>query len=92
MRRPLLFGFLHDVHYFGVPGVDRPLVGVNRQCRIAVNRAGQDLGTWCLGHHVRFTGQIRFVHHAVAFPHRTVHRADFMGKDNQLVADVDIGQ
>ena len=86
----MLFGLLHHLHDFGVTGIGRQFFGTNGQCRLAVDRARQHLRARGLGHHVRLARQIRFIHHAVTFDHGSVDRTNLVGKDEQLVSDLDI--
>ena len=77
----------HDLHDLGVPGIDRRLLGADRQGAVAVDRPGQHRRPGRLGHEVRLAGQIRFVHGAVPFDHDAVDRAGLVREDDQRIAD-----
>ncbi len=83
---------MHDFHDLGVARVGGGACGLNSDCGIAVDGAGDDLGAGSFGHLERFSGEKRFVHDAAAFSHGAIDRTDVVGEDHQSVADGDLGE
>ena len=85
-----LLGFPHDLHDFGVTGVDRFPVGADGEGPLPVDSAGENTGTGRLGQHVGLACEVGFVHGAVAVEHRAIDGACLVGEDDQVVADLDL--
>ncbi len=91
LRTPLL-RVTHDVHDAGVARINRQPACPQRQRVLAVDGAGEHLGSRCLRHHERLAGEIRLVHDAVAVDDDAIDRADLMRVHDQLVADANLVQ
>ena len=88
--RTLLLRSSHHLHDLGVAGIDRELGGADRDRRFAVDGAGENLRTGSLRHLKGFSGQIRLVHHAVAFNNHAIDRADVVWIHEKNITDGDL--
>ena len=80
---------MHHAHDLGVARIDGAAGGADDERRFTVDRAGEDGAAGSFRHAVGFAGEVRFVHHAVAFEDFAIDGADFVREHDELVAGDD---
>ena len=87
----LVLGIFHDLDDAGEARILGQAGGADGDGGFAVHGAGDDFGAGGFADGVRLAGEVRLVHDSVAFEHIAIGGDGFVGEDDQVVADGDLG-
>ena len=76
---------LHHLHDAGIAGIRRDFCSPDGQKRFTVESAGKNCSSGSLFDLKGFAREVRFIHRSLTFQDYSVHRADFVRKNNQQV-------